>query len=71
MTPRLYALVIVLAIALAALAASEHKATNNGLPLVASAMPTGDFPKRNMLFSPCPLTPRNLPQFTDDEEDHT
>lgn len=58
-----------LALATIALLNAEHKAANAGLPLVKSAT-AGDFAKRNMLYAPCPLTKRNLPQFTDDEEDH-
>lgn len=48
---------------------AENKATNNGLPLVSGAA-ASDIPRRNMLYAPCPLTKRNLPQFTDDEESH-
>lgn len=63
MIPRAIAFALIVLMMIAGLAASEHKATNNGLPLVHAALPAWKpaSPADQMLFAPCPISPRNLP----------
>lgn len=63
MIPRAIALIIVLAFVLAGYVASKYRATNYGLPLVASALPQADDPgmQAHLFVAPCPVEPMNFP----------
>lgn len=45
----------------------EQTAVNYGLPLVDAAQPASEG-KANMLFTPCPLGPQNVPPFNEVED---